>query len=268
VGALTTCALMKLLDHPAGCVDRPTCRLDREHLGHLRRRGRRTAVEPLRRPAEAGDPVPERMQTLQVRRGVELSPQGPLAQVVPLGEEPGPLVEVLDLLPAELVHQGLENRVGRQDRERGVPPPHPERTLHKLERCPSQHPPPRPRQAHVQPKSVGFALVAGARVHELAETGRDRRLIHGGAGAGQVRARLVRRGAENDPARRRRAARSKDGTVLHHRSPKPPRFWCSRGLGMNGPVGWQSSQRPSEGEMVKQRRRRTSRMVVASREGS
>ena len=38
-----------------------------------------------------------------------------------LGEEPGPLVEALDLLPAELVHQGLKDRVGRQDRERGEP---------------------------------------------------------------------------------------------------------------------------------------------------
>ena len=78
-------------------------------------------VEPLRWPAEAGDPVPERMQSLQVRRGVELPSQGSLAQVVPLGEEPGPLVEALDLLPAELVHQGLKGRVGGQDRERGEP---------------------------------------------------------------------------------------------------------------------------------------------------
>jgi hypothetical protein len=36
-------------------------------------------------------------------------------------------------------------------------------------RCPCRHPPPRPRQAHVQPESVGFALVAGARFHELAD---------------------------------------------------------------------------------------------------
>src|SRR6266498_3383938 len=61
------------------------------------------------------------MQSLQVWGGLELPPQGPLAQVVPLGEEPGPLVEALDLLPAELVHQGLEGRVGSQDRERGEP---------------------------------------------------------------------------------------------------------------------------------------------------
>ena len=44
-----------------------------------------------------------------------------LAQVVPLGQEPGPLVEASDLLPAELVHQGLEGRVRRQDREPGEP---------------------------------------------------------------------------------------------------------------------------------------------------
>jgi hypothetical protein len=31
------------------------------------------------------------------------------------------LVEALDLLPTELVHQGLEDRVGSQDRERGEP---------------------------------------------------------------------------------------------------------------------------------------------------
>jgi hypothetical protein len=61
------------------------------------------------------------MQPLKVRRSVELLPQGPLAQVVPLGEEPGPLVEASDLLPAELVHHGLEGRVRRQDREPGEP---------------------------------------------------------------------------------------------------------------------------------------------------
>jgi hypothetical protein len=61
------------------------------------------------------------MQSLEVWRGVELPPQGPLADVVPLGEESGPFVETSDLLPAELVHKGLEGRVSREDREHGEP---------------------------------------------------------------------------------------------------------------------------------------------------
>ena len=112
---------MELLDHPAGCVDGLPCRFDKERRSHLRGRGRRPAVQALRRPDEAGDVVAERMQPLEVRRSVELPPQGPLAQVMPLGEEPGPLVEASDLLPAELVHEGLESRVRRQDREPDEP---------------------------------------------------------------------------------------------------------------------------------------------------
>lgn len=43
-----------------------------------------------RRAAEAGDPVPERMQLLQVPHSVELLSQGPLARAMPLGEESSP----------------------------------------------------------------------------------------------------------------------------------------------------------------------------------
>jgi len=57
------------------------------------------------------------VEPLEVGRRLELLPEGPFAQVVPLGQEPGPVVEALDPLTAKPVHQGLESCVGCEDRQ-------------------------------------------------------------------------------------------------------------------------------------------------------
>jgi hypothetical protein len=81
-----------------------------------RRRGGAT-VQAFRLAAGAQEGVAKRVEPLEAGRRLELPPEGPLAQVVPLGQEPAPVVEARDPLTAKPVHQGLESSVGCQDRQ-------------------------------------------------------------------------------------------------------------------------------------------------------
>ena len=105
---------MELPDHPPGCLYGPPSRLRAVNVGgNFRRRGSGTAVQPLGLSAVTDDGVPHGLQALQVGGRLQLPPQNPLAEVMPLRKEPGPVVEALNLYAPEAVDRGFEGGMRR-----------------------------------------------------------------------------------------------------------------------------------------------------------
>lgn len=94
-------------------------------------RPRAPGAPPAERPANGGPGAPAARRSRRPRPGAHATAPGPARRRAAARgsartgratwEESGPFVEASDLLPAELVHQGLEGRVRRQDREPGEP---------------------------------------------------------------------------------------------------------------------------------------------------
>src|SRR5205809_2694597 len=76
---------MELPDHPPGRLHGPPSRLRVGNVGgNFRRRGGGTAVQPLGLSVVSDEGVPDGLQALQVGGRLELPPQNPLAEVMPL----------------------------------------------------------------------------------------------------------------------------------------------------------------------------------------
>src|SRR5438046_1799111 len=95
---------VELGDHPTGRLQGPPGFLRSDRPGGLGGRGGGPAVKPLRVPPVSDHRVTEGLEPLEVGTGLKLASDGSLAQVVPLGEEPGPVVEAADDLAAQAVH--------------------------------------------------------------------------------------------------------------------------------------------------------------------
>ncbi len=101
---------IELSDQPPSPLHSPP-RIHRSHFGRGFR-GRRcgATVQPLRFAPRPERRVAKGLQALQVAGGLELPSERPLAEIVPLRQEPRAVVEARDFLPAQLVHQGFEGR--------------------------------------------------------------------------------------------------------------------------------------------------------------
>ena len=88
---------MELGDHSPGRLHSPP-RFPGPDFGRdLRRRRQGPAVEPLGLAPEPERRVAQGLQTLQVGRRLELASERSLAEIVPLRQEPSPVVETRDL---------------------------------------------------------------------------------------------------------------------------------------------------------------------------
>jgi len=111
---------MELRDHVAGGVHGPQGGLGVQMLRNRRWWARCPAVQPFRLALIADEGISDRLQPLEIGRGIELAAEHPLAEVVPLREEPGPELEARDLPGAGLVDEGLQGSVRGQDRQAGL----------------------------------------------------------------------------------------------------------------------------------------------------
>ena len=95
-------------DHSPGRLHSPP-RFPGPDLGRDRRRRRlRPAVQPLGPAAEPERRVAKGLQAFQVGRRLELASERSLAQIVPLRQEPSPVVEAGDLFSPHSVHESLQ----------------------------------------------------------------------------------------------------------------------------------------------------------------
>jgi hypothetical protein len=102
---------VELGDHSPGRLHSPP-RFPGPDFGRdLRRRCLGPAVQPLWLAPEPERRVAKALQALQVGRRLELPSERSLAEIVPLRQEPSPVVEARDLFSPHLVHQSLQGAV-------------------------------------------------------------------------------------------------------------------------------------------------------------
>src|SRR5688500_6237862 len=87
---------VELGDHSAGRLYRPPGLFGADCPQCLGRRGGGPAVQPLGVAAVSDHRVTEGMEPLEIGSRLQLASDGSLAEVVPFGEEPGPVVEAAD----------------------------------------------------------------------------------------------------------------------------------------------------------------------------